>query len=290
VNPRTIQRDIEFLRDRLQAPLLFDPVRNGYQYTNPDFHLPMVRLTEGELAALFLAERLLQEYRGTPYAGALASLFEKLTAGLRDDVSIDLSHFADAYSFRRLGGLDADATTFAHLARAVRDGRRLELVYWTASRNATNRRVVDPYHLASIQGDWYLLAYCHLREEVRFFSPARIRSLRETGEHFERSADFRLADYLDDTFRSVRGSGAARRVRLRFSSDAARYIRERVWHPSQRLTQRRDGSLVLTLRVNHFLEVKRWALSYGAACEVLEPAELREEIQQEVLRTLQQYG
>jgi proteasome accessory factor B len=103
VTPRTVQRDIEFLRDRLQAPVEFDPRRNGYHYSAADFQLPIIQLTEGELAALFLAERLLQQYRGTPYAAALASLFEKLTASLPKEVTIDLSHLADVYSFRRHG-------------------------------------------------------------------------------------------------------------------------------------------------------------------------------------------
>jgi proteasome accessory factor B len=290
VTPRTVQRDIEFLRDRLQAPVEFDPRRNGYRYSAADFQLPLVQLTEGELAALFLAERLLQQYRGTPYAAALASLFEKLTASLPSEVTIDLSHLADVYSFRRQGGLDSDARTFTRLARAIRSGRRLELVYWTASRDTTCRRTVDPYHLASIQGDWYLVAYCHLREDLRVFSPGRIRSLRDTGERFERPADFRFGDYLDGAFRVVRGDGPPRQVRLRFTADAARYVRERVWHPSQRLKECRDGGLELTLRVTHFLEVKRWLLSYGAACEVLEPAELRDEVREELQRASKPYG
>lgn len=290
VHPRTIQRDIEFLRDRLQAPLAYDPARNGYRYTDPDFRLPLVRLTESELAALFLAERLLQEYRGTPYAAALASLFQKLTASPGDEISIDLSHLADLHSVHRRGQPAGDPELFGQLVRAIRHGRRLEVVYWTASRDAEGRRVLDPYHLASIQGEWYLYAYCHLREEVRVFCPSRIRSLQETGEAFDRPTDFRIADYLDDTFRVIHGDGRPRRVRLRFTADVARYIREREWHPSQRLKECPDGRVELTLRLNHFLEVKRWALSYGAACEVLEPGELRDEVRKELCQCLESYS
>jgi predicted DNA-binding transcriptional regulator YafY len=171
----------------------------------------------------------------------------------------------------------------------VREGRRLELVYWTASRDATSRRLVDPYHLVSLEGDWYLVAYCHLREAVRMFAPGRIRSLRETGERFERPADFRVGEYLDQGFRALRGEGPPRRVRVRFSPEAARYVRERRWHPSQRLEERKDGRLVVTLTVGHLLEVKRWVLSYGSACEVLEPAELREEVRAEMRHALVLY-
>ena len=65
VSPRTVQRDIGFLRDRLQAPIEFDSRHNGYHLCQPDFRLPFFQLTKGELVGLFLAERLLQQYRGT---------------------------------------------------------------------------------------------------------------------------------------------------------------------------------------------------------------------------------
>jgi predicted DNA-binding transcriptional regulator YafY len=284
VHPRTIHRDLEFLRDSLEAPLAFCHRRNGYYYSNPFYSFPLLRLTEGDLIALFLAEQALDQYRGTPYAADLAAAFAKLTAALPDRVTIDLNHLRDAYSFRQRGTDTGDVERFRQLARATREGRQLDLVYWTASRDDTCRRVVDPYHLASIDGDWFLVAYCHLREEVRMFAPGRIRSLCETGERFERPADFRIADYLDAGFRSVRGFGPMQRVKLHLNAEAARYVREKVWHPSQALQDQPDGTLILTVDMNHLLEVKRWVLSYGAACRVLEPLELCREVGEEIDR------
>lgn len=106
------------------------------------------------------------------------------------------------------------------------------------------------------------------------FAPPRIRELRETGDTFERPADFCINDYLDVGFRKVRGAGPAQTVRLRFTAHAARYVREKEWHPTQMLRIHKDGSLTLTFRVNHLPEVKRWGLSYGADCDVLAPKEL----------------
>lgn len=289
VNPRTIHRDLVFLRDSWGAPLAFDPRRNGYYYRDADFALPLLRMTEGELFALFLAERLMDQYRELPFAKDLATAFQKLTASLPDEVTIDLGHLSEAYSFRSKPASTGEAARFRQLARAVSEERQLELLYWSASRDETARRVVDPYHLVSVEGDWYLVAYCHLREEVRMFAPGRIRSLKETGGQFKRPTDFGIGDYLDTTFKVVRGDGPLQRVRLRFVPEMARYVREKVWHPSQQVQQRRDGSLVLSLKVNHLLEVKRWALSYGAACEVLEPEELRSEIEAELREMMNQY-
>lgn len=290
VDPRTVHRDLAFLRDSWGAPLEYCPRRNGYHYTRPDYALPLVRLTEGEFVALFLAERLMQQYRGAPFAADLARAFQKLTAGLADAVTIDLAHLGEAYSFRGPDVGAGDVRLFRRVERAVREGRQLELVYWTASRGETATRVVDPYHLTSVSGDWYLIAYCHLREEVRMFVPGRIRSARETGERFERPADFSIEHYLDGSFHALRGEGKPRKVRLRFTAEAARYVGEKVWHPSQRARRLADGGLELTLRLTHLGEVKRWALSWGCDCTVLEPEELREGVLQELKETLRRYG
>jgi predicted DNA-binding transcriptional regulator YafY len=289
VVPRTIHRDLDFLRDSLGAPLEFSHKHNGYYYRDKDFALPLFRISEGEVVALFLAERLMQQYQGTPYANLLASVFGKLTAQLENEVTIDLRHLQQSFSVRPSPVAGGDAELFDRLSRAVQAGQRLEMVYWTASTNATRKRIVDPYHLASVAGDWYLIAYCHWREDVLMFVPSRIRSLREMEERFERPADFRIEEYLDHSFRAVRGDGAPQRIRLRFAPEAAKYVRERTWHPSQKSQLRRDGSLIVTLQLNHTLEVKRWVLSYGAGCEVLEPAELRREVQEELRRTISQY-
>jgi proteasome accessory factor B len=110
------------------------------------------------------------------------------------------------------------------------------------------------------------------------FSPHRIRDLEETSETFEPNPDFRIVDYLDAGFRKLRGDGKLQTIRLRFAPTAARYVSEKIWHPSQKLRHHTDGSLTMTIRVNHLLEVKRWVLSFGAECQVLGPNTLRTSI------------
>lgn len=289
VHPRTIYRDLDWLRDDWGAPLAFCHRHNGYYYTNPDFPLPLVRLGEGELVALFLAERLMQQYRGSPILKDLTTALRKLTAHLPDTVTIDLTHLEESYSFRGPDTNVGDLQHFRQMSRAVQEGRQLEMLYWSAARDEECRRIVDPYHLTSVMGDWYLVAYCHLREEVRLFVPGRVRELRETGKRCTRPPDFDLRVYLDSSFRAMRGNGPSQRVALRFTAAVARYVREKVWHPTQQIREEQDGSLVLTLEVSHLHEVKRWALSYGADCEVLEPRELREEVRADAQSMLARY-
>lgn len=284
VTPRTIQRDLDYLRDQLGAPLEYDAKHRGYAITDASYSLPAVTISEGECLALFLAQRLLEQYRGLPFAADVRRLFNKITSLLPEPVTIDLEQLAPCCEVR-LNPADAgQADHFRRLVRAVQRRRQVELLYWSASRDQTLRRRVDPYHLACLEGDWYCVGFCHLREETRLFMLGRIRELQETGATFERPMDFNVNDYLDAGFRRMRGDGPLLSVRLRFSAAVARYIRERTWHPKQTLCELPDGRLELAFAVNHLLEVKRWAMSFGSECEVVEPVALREGIVEEARR------
>ena len=264
VTSRTIHRDFDFLRGQYNAPLTFDPQHNGYYYADPDFRLPYLSVSEGEYLALFLAERLVQEYRNTPYAEDLHRLFDKITNLLTDPITIDLRHIAGSFSFHHTTFAADSLEIMRQLHIAIQRRQRLEVAYQSMTRKESVSRLIDPYHLASLDGQWYLIAYCHRRKAILMFVPSRIRELRETDATFERPEHFDINEYLKDAFRKVRGEGLLQAVQLRFAASAARYVRERVWHATQELQEHEDGSLVMTIRVSHLLELKRWVLSFGA--------------------------
>jgi predicted DNA-binding transcriptional regulator YafY len=288
---RTVLRDVEFLRDRLGAPIDFDPIRNGYFYRDPTFRLPTVSMTEGELLALVLAERILRQYRGTPYGPDLARAIKKITEGLNDVLTVDLGLLADSYSFRTTAPESFDPDVFLGLTTAVRQRRRVVIRYWTASRNAETCREVDPYHLACVDGHWYLVAHCCLRGDIRMFAPSRIRSLELTETTFTPPAGFRIEEYLARSFIVLRGvEGEVHRVRLRFTGEAVKYVRERQWHPSQVLEPGSDGGVTVGFELGNLREVERWALSWSPDCEVLEPPELRESIAKALAEAVKLYA
>jgi serine/threonine protein kinase len=244
-----------------------------------DVLLSGVPMTEGELVALLLAERALQQYQGTPYAPDLARAFAKITAGLNDLVTVDLRHLEGLHSFRTTASVPFEPEIFRDLVAAATHHRRVVMDYWTASRDEQTQRAFDPYHLASVNGQWYAIGYCHVRQDIRIFSPGRIRSLELTGETFDIPAGFDIGAYLRQSFGIMHGrEGEVHHVRLRFRGNAVRYVRERTWHASQTLQTTAEGDLIVTLEVSHVREVERWVLSWMPDCEVLDPPELRERV------------
>ena len=165
----------------------------------------------------------------------------------------------------------------------------MELLYRKPAQSAPQRRVVDPYHLANINGEWFLFAYDHLRKDLRTFVPARVQEAKPTGKTFERPQNFSLEKTLRDSF-GVRSGKETYDIAIQFSSYAADYIREKRWHPSQRLRELRDGKLELRVRLSNLSEIERWILGWGGHAVVLAPPELAASVRRAAEAILQQSG
>jgi predicted DNA-binding transcriptional regulator YafY len=282
VDSRTIQRDIAFLKDQLGAPLEFCRKRNGYHLTDLSWSLPAFQLTEGELVSVFLAERLIRQYRGTPFETDLARAFDRITRMLPDEITVSLAAAAETLSVTPCVLTTQDVETFHSLTSSIQQSRQLRLLYWSASQNRETDRIIDPLHLSLVDNDWYLIAYCHTRREVRMFSTVRIRSAEPTGQRFQRPDDFDITTYLGNSFRAVRGEGDQTwNVRLQFRPEMSGRIREKIWHHTQTLEDQPDGSVIMNLQVSSLIEIRRWVLYWGADCRVLEPEELKVEVRRQ---------
>jgi len=277
VSPKSIHRDLEFMRDRLNLPLEFNASRNGYFYTEEVNAFPTLQLTEGELVALVVAEKALQQYRGTTFEKPLLSAIKKMEQALPDTVSVNLADVDQTISFSTRVEPILDLATFDALAKATARHQQLEIVYRKAGQRDGTRRVVDPYHLANINGEWFLFAHDHLRGDVRTFAPARILEIKPTGKSFQRPQKFSLEQRLRDSFGVQSGEGEYD-VILRFNAAAADYIREKRWHPSQQLKELRDGAVELQLKLSSLEEVARWVLTWAGNATVIQPRELNEQV------------
>ena len=276
VSVKTIWRDIEFMRDRMNLPIEYDQRRHGYFYTEHVETFPNLQITEGELFALLVAEKSLQQYRGTPYEKPLLAALRKLERTLPDTVSLNLSDWEQTISFRTSATPVQDIPLIDTLARAAAERAELRLVYRKPNRQPEDR-VVHPYHLANVNGDWYLFAFDRLRSAIRTFAPARITSVERTGATFARPQRFDLDQLLRDSF-GIHSHQGDFEVVVRFTADVADYIREKRWHPSQEVRELDAGSIEIRLRLGSLIEVKRWILGWGASAQVLAPDVLVQEI------------
>jgi len=286
VSTKTVQRDIEFMRDRLNLPVEFDFGKNGWHYTGEVSAFPTMQITEGEIFALVVAEKALQQYRGTSFEKPLLSAIRKMEQALPDTISLNLADIGQTISFRTRAEPILDLKIFDVLAKAVAQRQQLELNYRKPGQQKTEARIVDPYHLANINGEWFLFAYDHARKDIRTFVPARIQSVKPTGKTFERTQKFSLEKRLRDSFGVHSGEGEYEVV-IRFNPRAADYVREKKWHQSQQLRELNGGGVELKLKLSSLAEIERWVLSWGGDAKVLKPRELAEAVRKAARRILE---
>jgi proteasome accessory factor B len=270
---KSIQRDLEFMRDRLNLPLEYDMRRRGYHYTEAVSAFPTLQITEGELVALMIAEKALEQYRGTNFEKPLVSALKKMAAQLPDTVSFNIAEWDQTISFRTSAEPILNLEVFDALAKATAQRKQLRFDYRKPGQKAGETRLVDPYHLANINGEWFLFAFDHARQDIRTFVPPRIANVVATGKIFARPEKFSLEKRLHDSFGVVSGEGSFTVV-LRFDEFAAGYIREKKWHPSQELRELKNGGAELRMKLSSLAEVQRWVLGWGGHARVIAPKEL----------------
>lgn len=272
VSAKTIQRDIDYMRYELDAPIEYSALRRGYYYTEANYKLPAISIKESDLFAIYLAEKLLAQYEGTPIYDNLFSVFRKIEDSLPKKTTIDLGKDPARFSVFPPSNTLIRPGIWEKVAEAIRLSNRLGILYRTPG-NQTARRDIDPYHGVRFEGDWYVVAYCHLRKDIRTFSLARMERVDVLAERFQIPDDFDFTRLTGSHF-GVHWSDNEYRVKVHFNKKAAGYIRERCWHPTQQIDENLDGSLTLSLTVNHLLELKSWILSWGSMARVMEPPEL----------------
>lgn len=277
VSRKTVLRDIAFMRERLDLPIEFDPGIQSYRYTHPVSAFPTVQVTEGELLALLVARRALEQYQGTPFHHQLEVAFEKLTGGLKDRISFSPADELRAVSFKNIGLAKADLAVFNALSAAVLQQREVEFDYRKPGDSRLERRRVQPYHLSHRENLWYLVGFDAERTALRTFALPRVASVRVLNRRFVRPEDFSPERFFASALGVLVGGGN-HAVRIRFDAEVADRVRERVWHESQEIKDLPGGALELSLRLGALPEVERWILGWAPHVEVLSPPELRRRV------------
>jgi len=282
VNVKTAQRTLDFMRDRLKLPIEYSAERRGWYYTEPVFALPAIELTEGDLVAILLAEKLSRQYRGTAIGQHVEAAFAKVLGAMTNTISIDLGALGEAHSFEAAATTELDHNLFSRLGHATIQRRRIQMTYFTAGRGELTQRKADPLHLRNSLGEWYLVAWDHLRNAPRDFLVSRIRELIVTEEQFDWPKDFNLDEYLNQGFGMIRGREPIQ-VEIIFDEYQSRWMRERTkFHSTEEREELPDGRLRVRMQVTALDGVKRFVMQYGAHAAVIAPEELRQAIREEI--------
>ena len=289
VSLATFKRDLEYMRSRLNIPILWDREIGGYRYDNGAGvqELPGLWFSDPEIYALLTMQRLLESLEPGLLGPHVAPLLERLKAAIGSG-----DHSTEEVQKRiRILHLAKRAMPLRHFqmaARALLERKRLRITYYTRARNEETQRDISPQRLVHYRENWYLDAWCHLRQDIRSFA---VDAIREAAMLEEKAREVRENE-LDEVLASGYGIFSGREVdwaRLRFSPERARWVATEQWHPQQRSHFEGDGSYVLEVPYSDPRELVMDVLRHGAEAEVLAPDSLRQTMREALEGALKRY-
>jgi proteasome accessory factor B len=274
VSSKTVQRDLDYLRDELEAPIEFRREENGYAYAGEDYVLPFLPVDGQDLFSIGVAAQVLQLLGGTPLARSLRSCYERLARLMPPAVRLRPEIVREKLALRATAFRPVREDTWQAVAESLQKGLALSIRYRRPGEGPGEPRVIRPYAFVLAGRDWMVLAEDQAQDQVKNFYLARIESPRLTGERYAIPRSFDADAFFRNTFGLFVGKGRAFRFRVRFSPEISDEVREMVWHPQQKIETDRDGAAVLELPAESLREACRFILAYGRHAVALSPPEL----------------
>ncbi|WP_019625861.1 YafY family protein [Thioalkalivibrio sp. ALJT] len=277
VSRATVKRDLEYMRDFMQAPVTYDPEANGYHYAQdaPAFELPGLWFNESELLALLTMEQLLEDVQPGLLAPTIGPLKTRIRALLASG-NQHMDTLRRRIQIQPLAARGRQSDTFQAIAEATLSEQPVHIEYHGRARNTATHRSVHPQRLLYYRDNWYLIAWCEQAGALRTFALERIRSSTPSAGHYYTLDDTALDAHIGAAFGIFTGP-AEQWADLRFTPEHARWVADECWHPDQ-TGHFEDEHYRLQVPYADPTELIQEILRHGSGVEVLSPASLRQRV------------
>lgn len=279
VSTRQVKRDIEYLRDRFNAPIVFDRLDKIYRYEN-DFN--QLAFADQNLVLFYVVLKSLVENQHY-----IPVVSDDVVTNVSKDVPESYKHICDRISFELPKFDTIEPEIFLAVCEALRSKQPLDIGYKNAKGEVT-QRTIEPEHITNYEGAWYLIAYDWSREDIRTFHLSRMTKISLSNEKIkEHDKDYEkcLESYINENYGIFKGTKTIN-VKIRFWGVAKRIVTSQVWHKDQILLESKEGekeAIDLSLPVANFSEILGKILSFGAEAKPLEPVELVEQWKESII-------
>jgi len=282
ISRATFKRDLEYLRDRMHAPIVYDRDQEAYGFDpaiadSELWQLPGLWFSADELQALLTMDRLLGDLQPGVLSELIAPLRKRLKS-LLESGEHSAEDIARRIKILSMGSRRVAPAHFRTIATAVLTRKRLKLRHQRRQDGELIDREVSPQRLVHYRDNWYLDAFCHKRQALRTFGLDAI----ETAVVMP---DKEVKEISEDTLERHYASGygifagtATQDAVLQFGASSARWVSRESWHPEQIGTPQLDGTYLLQFPYSQEPELVMDILKYGADVQVLAPESLRKAV------------
>lgn len=292
VSLATFKRDLEYLRDRLNAPVVWDKAAGGYRFdqqgVGDKYELPGLWFNASEIHALLTMQQLLNSLG----PGLLTPHVEPLLSRLRmllDREGVSLSDVQQRIRIQRTAARTYESDHFAPIAGAVLQRRRVSIEHYNRDRGELLVREISPQRINHYRENWYVDAWCHLRNGLRSFALDAIQRVQQLDVPALEVSDAQLAEELDGGYGIFSGKDVQWGI-LRFSAERARWVSKEIWHPAQTGEWNADGSYTINVPFSSMTELLMDVQRHVPAVTVIAPPALKAAFRESLMTGLASLG
>ena len=293
ISKSTVKRDLEYMRDRLNAPIIWDRALRGYvfdplQAGAKRYALPGLWFNDQEIFALLTMYQLLSKLGNGLLTPHVKPLLARLTM-LLDTQEDSADEIRKRIRILHVASRTERPESFEAVASATIKRKRLQFLYRARYNDRGNERKVSPQRLVHYRDNWYLDGWCHLSKGLRTFSIDRISEVKILDQKSRDVSEKTLHRELADGYGIFSGR-AHKRAKLRFSPKQARWVSSENWHPKQSGQFEKGGYYLLEFPYSNDTELVMDILKYGSGVEVISPSTLRKTVKRKLKAAVSQYS
>jgi predicted DNA-binding transcriptional regulator YafY len=292
ISKATFKRDLEYLRDRMNASIVFDRSEGGYRFDKPNagekIELPGLWFSEKEATALVLMQHLLDNL---DQGGLISSHIDPLVEiidGILGQSEVSAKELRKRIKVFGMSARKSSLSNFEEVGIALLKRLRLQIEYYSKGSNETTNREVSPQRLIFYRDNWYLDGYCHLRKGLRSFALDGIRKAELLNIKSEEVPEKELHANFAESYGIFSGK-ATQRAKLKFTPERARWVSGETWHGQQVSSFDKEGNYILEFDYNQDPELVMEILKHGSGITVLSPASLKKRVVEELRNALNAY-
>ncbi len=288
VSVKTVERDMLTISTNFYVKT--DEREGKETYTADKYFVENISMSYQELFSLYFAREILKPYLGTELGDNAFRILDSIvlkTPGIAKPYINSLKNTLKVEVFGIHPEKDLDQELMSKIKDAIADEKTIEIEYNSFSSDEIAERKVDPYFMEISEGRWKVVGYCHLRKSIRSFRLSRILKIETLNNTFTRPEEF-YEEYKKGKFDKLNGDDVQEIV-IRFSGDAAKFVREYEHEKADRLIEEKNGKLLFFRKAHYSKEIEKWVMSFGSNAEVIGPQSLVVSIKKQIIKMTQYY-
>jgi predicted DNA-binding transcriptional regulator YafY len=293
VSRATLNRDLAYMRDRLNIPFAWNPTLRGYaltrqQSSDKTFELPGVWFNQQEIYSLLTMIELISKLEPGGLLLPHLTPFKTRLEGLLDEGIGSAKEVMSRIRILPMAQRQVSGEYFQIITHALVQRQRLEIKHFARQTGQDTERQISPQRLVYYRDNWYLDAYCHLREGLRSFALDALNGVQLKEMSAKGVAEAELHEMFETSYGIFSGKNT-QVAKLKFTPFRAQWVAREVWHPEQVGQVHADGSYTLEVPYGEDWELIQDILRQGEDVQVLGPASLKKKVKETVQKMLQLY-